>query len=191
MDDRTWKLTSRLAGMVTAWLLATSSRAGDAAPYPARQGLELASTAAQAWSADAALVYIENDDALESATSARWGYLFYSPSLERARVWSVRGGRIAVAENLDMRFDAPPVSAEWLDSDRALVAAESGGGEAFRKEYGGKLVTCCSCAERSPKATRTGPRGHSSTARQARRRCSWSSMRRTAGCSAHGGAEHE
>ncbi len=141
MDDRTWKLTSRLAGMVTAWLLATSSRAGDAAPYPARQGLELASTAAQAWSADAALVYIENDDALESATSARWGYLFYSPSLERARVWSVRDGRIAVAENLDMRFDAPPVSAEWLDSDRALVAAESGGGEAFRKEYGGKLVT--------------------------------------------------
>lgn len=142
MDDRTWKLTSRWGGALTALLFAAASFAEGNAAFPARQGLELASTAAQSWSADAALVYIENDDVLgDGATSARWGYLFYSPSLERARVWSVRDGRIAAAENLDMRFDAPPVSGEWIDSGRALAAAEQGGGGAFRKEFGGKLVT--------------------------------------------------
>lgn len=142
MDDRTWKLTSRLAGLLAGLLLATASRADSVVPFAARAGLALASTAAQAWTSDAALVYIENDDELlAGATSVRWGYLFYSPSLERARVWSVRDGHIAAAENLDMRFDAPPVAPEWIDSDRALAAAEDGGGGAFRKEFGGKLVT--------------------------------------------------
>ena len=142
MDDRTWKLTSCLGLALAGLLLATPSGAESAAPFPARQGLALASTAAQAWAADAALVYLENDEALaDGASSARWGYLFYSPSLERARVWSVRDGHIAVAENLDMRFDAPPVAPDWIDSGQALAAAESGGGGAFRKEFGGKLVT--------------------------------------------------
>ncbi len=142
MDDRTWKLTSRLLGACTALLLACSSHAGTPAAFAARQGLELATTAAQAWAADAALVYIENDETLaDGANCERWGYLFYSPSLERSRVWSVRDGHIAVAENLDMRFDAPPVSAEWIDSGQALASAEAGGGGAFRKEFGGRLVT--------------------------------------------------
>lgn len=142
MDDRTWKPTPRLAGLLAALLLATASRAETAAPFAARAGLALASSAAQAWTPDAALVYVENDDELlAGATSARWGYLFYSPSLERSRVWSVRDGRIAAAENLDMRFDAPPVAPAWIDSDRAFAAAEAGGGGAFRKEHGGRLVT--------------------------------------------------
>ena len=38
-------------------LLAPAARAGNATPFPARQGLELASAAAQAWSRDAVLVY--------------------------------------------------------------------------------------------------------------------------------------
>src|SRR5262249_35839099 len=123
------------AGLVLAALLAaTPGAAGDAPPFAARTGLELASAAAQAWSPDAQLVYVENDDALDAGgASVRWGYLFYSRSEERARVWSVRGGRIAAAENLDMRFDAPPVAAGWLDSGPALAAAEQGGGAAFRQ----------------------------------------------------------
>lgn len=143
MDERT---SHRIlaAGWLLAGLLlsATPARAADASPFPARTGLALASAAAESWSADAVLVYVENDDALDATgTSPRWGYLFYSPSLEQSRVWSVRDGRIATAENLDMRFDAPPVAAEWLDSGAALMAAEHGGGEEFRKTSGGRLVT--------------------------------------------------
>lgn len=145
MDERAacsrtpWSVTALvLAGL----LCAAASPADDAAPFPARAGVELATAAAQSWSPDAVLVYVENDESLTNAgASARWGYLFYAPSQERTRVWSVRGGRIAVAENLDMRFDAPPVSADWLDSGVALAVAEKGGGEAFRKEFRGRLAT--------------------------------------------------
>lgn len=144
MDDcarRSRNASRLLAWCVAGLLFAATAAARSAPPFAARQGLELASTAAQSWSADAVLVYVENDEPLDGAgSSARWGYLYYSPSQERARVWSVRGGKLAVAENLDMRFDAPPVSANWLDSDAALVAAEEGGGARFRKEHGGRLV---------------------------------------------------
>ena len=142
MDDRiryrSWGVCVGLAGL----LVAAASPAKDAPPFAARQGVELATAAAQAWSPDAALVYLENDEALDPAgASPRWGYLFYSALQGRARVWSVRGGRIAEAENLDMRFDAPPVSPDWLDSGAALAAAEKGGGAAFRRQSGGKLVS--------------------------------------------------
>ena len=117
--------------------------ARTSAPFAARAGLELASAAAQAWSADAVLVYVENDEPLADAgASPRWSYLFYSQAQDRARVWSVRGGRIAVAENLDMRFDAPPVAAGWLDSGAAIAAAERGGGAEFRSaQHGARLET--------------------------------------------------
>jgi len=145
MDDRTPRSRNRSvpAGLVFAGLLAASpGAAADAPPFAARTGLELASTAAQSWAPDARLVYVENDEAVDAGgTSTRWGYLFYSPSEDRARVWSVRGGRIAAAENLDMRFDAPPVAAGWLDSGRALAAAEQGGGAAFRQSAHAQLQT--------------------------------------------------
>jgi hypothetical protein len=111
-------------------------------PFAAREGLELASAAAQAWSGDAQLVYVENDEALDDGgRSPRWGYLFHSASLDRARVWSVRAGRLVVASDLAMRFDAPPVAAGWWDSGAAVAAAESGGGAEYRKAHGGRLVT--------------------------------------------------
>lgn len=129
-------------GLALAGLCVAGAGHADPARFAARQGLELASAAAQSWAADAALVYVENDDNLDGGgASARWGYLFYSAAQQRARVWSVRDGRIAQAENLDMRFDAPPVAADWLDSGAALAAAEKGGGSAFRKESGGSLAT--------------------------------------------------
>ena len=142
MDDRTRRLSRSVWLGLAALLVAGVSPAREAAPYAARQGLDLATAAARAWSPDAVLVYLENDEALDPAgASPRWGYLFYSESQARARVWSVRAGRIAVAENLDMRFDAPPVSPDWLDSGVALAAAEKGGGAQFRQQSGGKLVT--------------------------------------------------
>ena len=143
MDERTSHRIPAAGWLLAALLLlALPAHAADGPPFPARDGLTLATAAAESWSADAVLVYLENDEALGAdGTSPRWGYLFYSPSLDQSRAWSVRVGRIATAENLDMRFDAPPVAADWLDSGAALAAAEQGGGEAFRKSSGGRLVT--------------------------------------------------
>jgi hypothetical protein len=159
MDD----LTRRLRRLPFAALLlvvsttAVPATAGSPA-VAARMGLELAREAAQAWSADARLVYVENDESLDATGRAsRWGYLFHSPALGRARVWSVRDGRIVTAENLDLRFDAPPVGADWLDSDAALAAAEKGGGGGFRREFKGRLATMLLmrgvAAEGDPEAT--------------------------------------
>ena len=144
MDDRAPRNPFRIPiAAATLALVCAGGPAAAAPAAPARAGLELASAAAQAWSADAELVYVENDEVLdEGGASARWGYLFYSASQDRARVWSVRGGKVAYAENLDMRFDAPPVAAGWLDSGAALAAAERGGGAEFRKSHhGGRLET--------------------------------------------------
>ena len=153
MDDRAQKSPfPTLLAVVTSVALCAATLAGagpakaaDAAPFPARAGLELASAAAQAWSGDAQLVYVENDEGLNAANGAgacpRWSYLFHSASQDRARVWSVRGGRIVVAENLDMRFDAPPVAAGWLDSGAAIAAAERGAGDEVRKLRGAHLET--------------------------------------------------
>jgi hypothetical protein len=142
MDDRTRRLSRSVWLGLAALLIAGSGRAKDAPPCAARQGLDLATAAARAWSPDAVLVYLENDEAPDAAgASPRWGYLFHSASQDRARAWSVRAGRIVAAENLDMRFDAPPVSPDWLDSGAALAAAEHAGGAGYRKEFKGKLVT--------------------------------------------------
>jgi hypothetical protein len=144
MDDRAPRnpFPTLIAAAALA-LLCARAMAAPPTPFSARVGLELASAAAQSWSADAVLVYVENDEALEAGNGSadggceRWSYLFYSASDDRARVWSVRGGRIAAAENLDMRFDAPPVAAGWLDSGTALAAAERAGGAEFRKQHHG------------------------------------------------------
>ena len=151
MDDRapSSPFPILLAAVTLAALCAAGgpvpANAGGATPFAARGGLELASAAAQAWSGDAALVYVENDESLNAGagagTSTRWSYLFYSASQDRARVWSVRGGKIVVAENLDMRFDAPPVAAGWLDSGAAIAAAERSAGDALRELHGARLET--------------------------------------------------
>ena len=111
-------------------------------PVAARSGLEAALAGARAWAPDAELVYIENDEALDDrGTAPRWGYLFHSTSLGRSRVYSVREGRILVAENLDMKFTAPPLAGPWIDSSAALQSADNGPGLAFRRDHGGRLDT--------------------------------------------------
>jgi hypothetical protein len=123
---RAGSLTALLAGA----LLAPEAAAGDAPKVPARAGLALAAAAAHAWAPDAALVWIENDETPGAAgAAARWGYLFYSAASEKARAYSVKDGEIVTAENLDLVFDAPPLAADWIDSDRAFAAAETARGE--------------------------------------------------------------
>ena len=116
--------------------------ARERAPFEARAGLDVASAAARIWAADAMLVYVENDEDLNPGGGAeRWGYLFYSDQLQRARGYSVREGRIVTAENLEMAFEAPPVTTEWIDSGAAIRAAEESVGRAFRREHQAHLAT--------------------------------------------------
>lgn len=147
MIDRTILRASRraLSALVAVVLLgaaAVPARAGDPVPALASAGLDVASAAARAWAADAILVYLENDEDLApGGTAARWGYLFYSPAMEKSRIYSVREGRIVVAENLEMKFDTPPLSPGWLDSGAALAAADEHGGLAFRNASGATAGT--------------------------------------------------
>lgn len=118
------------------------SVAGKHASFAARAGVDPAQAAARVWADDASLVYLENDEELsETGGAPRWGYLFYSPSLQAARSYSVRDGRIVVAENLDMKFEAPPLASGWIDSDAALAVAEEHAGREFRRKSGGRLGT--------------------------------------------------
>ena len=128
--------------LLTALLAAPSARAGDPPAFDARGGLALAADAARSWAPDAYLTYVENDDDLDVRGGAvRWGYLFYSPSLDKSRAYSVRDGKIVVAENLDMKFEAPALATGWIDSDAALAAADASVGSAFRTKYQGRLTT--------------------------------------------------
>jgi dipeptidyl aminopeptidase/acylaminoacyl peptidase len=147
--DHSPRLTTRAvmgaaaAGLLWLGLVAAPALARrDPTPFAAKAGLDVARAAASAWAGDAALVYLENDEALDAQGAAgRWGYLFYSPTLDQARVYSVSDGTIVVAERLDMKFEAPPIAGEWIDSGAALAAAESGGAAKFRREEGGQLST--------------------------------------------------
>ncbi|HTM57175.1 MAG TPA: hypothetical protein VL123_02040 [Candidatus Udaeobacter sp.] len=130
--------------MLSLGLLAFAApvEARDYTPFEARAGVEICAAAAWAWAPDAFLVYVENDeDVGPGGAATRWGYLFYSPSLMKARGYSVRDGRILVAENLGMKFEAPPTATQWINSGAALEAADRAAGLAFRREQGGKLQT--------------------------------------------------
>ena len=135
-----WSIAALAMALALAAAPAWSSR--EAAPYAARAGLEEARIGATAWAPDAFLVYVENDEALDPSGAAdRWGYLFYSPRLDRARAYSIRDGRIVVAENLDIKLEPPPLATEWIDSGAALVAADNGVAREFREKEGGRLST--------------------------------------------------
>ncbi|MGH7741188.1 MAG: hypothetical protein ACRENS_04125 [Candidatus Eiseniibacteriota bacterium] len=127
--------------LVLAWLAITSAHSDDRFPYQARAGVDLAAAAAQVWSSDAALVYIENDEHVDDDGSAqRWGYLFYSASLKKSRAYSIRSGKILVAEDLDMKFEAPAINSGWIDSGVALGASEQAAGRSFREQHHGTLA---------------------------------------------------
>ena len=113
-----------LAALMAVFAFSGAGQAGDRPPGQAREGLRLAQEAAFAWAHDAHLAYLENDEPLsESGAAARWGYLFYAPSRDAARGYSVEGGKIVQATDLSVRFEAPPISDSWIDSQAALAAA--------------------------------------------------------------------
>jgi len=130
-----------------AWLAlllfaARPAAAEDRTPVHARAGLDLATAAATIWAPDATLIYLENDEALDShGASRRWGYLFYSPALDKARGYSVRDGKIMVAEDLAMKFVAPPIAGQWIDSAAAFTISDEGPARRFCHENDGRLDT--------------------------------------------------
>ena len=131
-----------IAALALTVALAAPAVARDHAAFQARAGIEICAAAAWAWAPDAFLVYVENDEDVQAGgVATRWGYLFYSPSLAKARGYSVRDGKILVAENLAMRFEAPPTATHWIDSGAALEAADRAAGVAFRRERAGRLQT--------------------------------------------------
>jgi hypothetical protein len=108
----------------------------------AHDGLSLATAAAQTWAADGFLVYLENDEPVDAHGAAtRWGYLFYSPSRDRARAYSVRDGRIVAAQDLGAHMPAPPVHPGWIDSDAARRAADAEAAHIFGRRATAEVAT--------------------------------------------------
>lgn len=137
LQRNTWSLLRRgFPFLAIAWIAAPPARAG-APPFGAHDGLDLARAAATSWSPDAALVYLENDEPLTDGLSPRWSYLFFSPTRDQARGWSVKNGRIVESANLDFRFESLPIGGGWVDGVAALRAAEEA--EAFRKLAGAEV----------------------------------------------------
>lgn len=122
--------------LALGWFAAPRAEAG-APLFGARDGLDLARSAAAAWSPDAALIYLENDEALVGGLAPRWSYLFFSPTRDQSRGWSVRDGKIVESQNLDFRFESLPIGGSWIDGVAALSAAE--GAEVFRRLPGAEV----------------------------------------------------
>jgi len=130
----------RLLVALVVLVAADHALAGDKPAISARTQLALTDQAARAWSDDAVLIYAENDEDLDSEGRAvRWGLLYYSATKDRARGYSVNAQKIVVANDLDFGLDAPPVRANWIDSDRALQAAEQEGGRKYREKHVGHV----------------------------------------------------
>ena len=120
-------------------LIASPARAADRS-VSVHAVLSLASAAARAWADDARLVYVENDEPVDTdGTSARWGLLYWSGSKEQARAYSLRDGKVQRAEDLDFAFAPPPLAEGWRDSHDALRRADDAGGTQYRSEFAGRL----------------------------------------------------
>jgi hypothetical protein len=132
-----------MAALVLALaMLATPVRAAEPVAREASAGLDLARAAATAWSADAVLVYLENDEPLDARGAAsRWGYLFFSPGSKKSRGYSVCDGRILAALDLEMKLEPPGLAGAWIDSGAALERAEREAGRAYRRDHEGRLAT--------------------------------------------------
>lgn len=132
----------RLFPLFCLLFVANFAAADDWTAAPARSGLDLAQDAASTWSEGSYLVYVENDEDVDATgNSGRWGYLFYSPSLDAWRAYSLGNGKIVSAGELEFGLEAPPVQLGWIDSDRALAAAEDSEGREYREKFAGHLRT--------------------------------------------------
>jgi hypothetical protein len=112
----------------------------DAAPVGAAQVRNLADDAARAWADDAELLYVENDADVDLQGSAqRWGYLYWSRERNASRVYSLRDGKIELAENPGVDLPSLPLERGWIDSPEAIQKAEDAGGRDYREKHAGRI----------------------------------------------------
>ena len=106
--------------------------AKEGAAHTARDGLALAASAADSWSDDAKLVWVENDTPLDpEGHASSWGYLYYSTTQHAMRSWSVRDGKIVGALDHVVSAAAPALEDGWQDSSAAATLAWKEGGTEF------------------------------------------------------------
>ena len=126
--------------LLMAAVLALPALAQERVPFTAQQGLALAKDAASTWSADAQLVYLENDELIAAdGTAERWGYLFYSPASGDSRGYSLRKGEVLEASDLEFDLNAPPLPSQWMDSSEIIAIARDDAGEKYCAEFAGEL----------------------------------------------------
>ncbi|GJM43601.1 MAG: hypothetical protein DHS20C21_04430 [Gemmatimonadota bacterium] len=120
--------------------LAGAVHGGEPHRFGAKEGEELARSAAAAWSGDARLVWVESDEEVTAAgQSERWGYLFFSESRNEGRVYSIKNAKIEVVTDPAFDFPAPPLDEAWMDSRRALSIADAEKGNDYRAKHAGEL----------------------------------------------------
>ncbi len=106
----------------------------DGPAHTARAALVVAEVAARAWQEDAQLLFVENDAPLgENGASNAWGYLFHSAARQAWRNVAVADRRVHHEAPLTFPYPQPALTDEWIDSTRAVAAAELAGGAALRR----------------------------------------------------------
>jgi hypothetical protein len=136
----TWRVVAALGATLVA-AVAAPAWSREIAPYAARAGLEEARRGARPGRRTPSWSTSRTTRRSMPAAQRIAGATSLSPRLDRARAYSIRDGRIVVAENLDIKLEPPRLAAEWIDSGAALAAAEDGGARAFREKEGGRLST--------------------------------------------------
>ena len=92
---------------------------------------------AQSWASDAELVAIRTDELNTSGQSYGWSYVYFSPSLNEYHEFFIFADFI-ISEVFDDDHepDVTPLPETWVDSDAAVLAADTNGGSDFRATYG-------------------------------------------------------
>jgi hypothetical protein len=107
----------------------------------AAAGLDVARSAAGSWAPDAVLIYVENDEAVAADGTSRAGLSLPLETLDQVPRVFDREGKIVVAETLDMKFEAPPLATDWIDSGAASRSGDRIAATEFQETGGASLST--------------------------------------------------
>ncbi|MCH7676225.1 T9SS type A sorting domain-containing protein [candidate division KSB1 bacterium] len=92
---------------------------------------------AQSWAADAELVGIRSEEISTGGQSYGWSYVYFSPSLNEYNEFFIFAD-LVISEGFDDDHepDVTPLPETWVDSDAAMLVADTNGGSDFRAAYG-------------------------------------------------------
>lgn len=101
----------------------------------ARNHYPLIESLAQAWAADAMLIWVGSGVIEPDGNSSSWQYGFYSPALMQHRGWLALGNMVVAVSISASPADTQAVPQNWLNSDTVMAVAEAHGGQQFRQLY--------------------------------------------------------